>query len=138
MLEEVHRNMVIVETLWEVVPRLYHDLRSALRRNYGDHPFRIPRLLRFGTWIGGDRDGNPFVTAEVTRQTLAELRQEAMQRHLAACRRAGRTTQRVGPLSPDQPGAGRGHSQRPAALAGGGAVDRRPAIRTSRTGTGWP
>jgi phosphoenolpyruvate carboxylase len=86
VLEEVHRNMVIVETLWDVVPRLYHDLRSALRRNYGDHPFRIPRLLRFGTWIGGDRDGNPFVTMEVTRQTLADLRQEAMKRHLAACK----------------------------------------------------
>jgi phosphoenolpyruvate carboxylase len=86
VLEEVHRNMVIVETLWEVVPHLYHDLRSALHRNYGDHPFRLPRLLRFGTWIGGDRDGNPFVTTEVTRQTLADLRQEAMKRHLAACK----------------------------------------------------
>jgi phosphoenolpyruvate carboxylase len=85
VLEEVHRNMEIVETLWEVVPRLYHDLRSALHRNYGDYPFRLPRLLRFGSWIGGDRDGNPFVTVEVTRQTLADLRQEAMQRHLAAC-----------------------------------------------------
>ena len=85
VLEEVRRNMVVVETLWEVVPWLYRDLRGALHRNYGDHPFRMPRLLRFATWIGGDRDGNPFVTAEVTRQTLVELRQEAMQRHLAAC-----------------------------------------------------
>ena len=86
VLEEVHRNMAIVETLWEVVPRLYHDLRAALRRNYGPHPFRLPRLLRFGTWIGGDRDGNPFVTTGVTRQTLADLRREALERHLAACR----------------------------------------------------
>jgi phosphoenolpyruvate carboxylase len=86
VLEEVHRNMAIVATLWEVIPRLYFDLRTALRRNYGDYPFRLPRLLRFGTWIGGDRDGNPFVTAAITRQTLVELRQEALQRHLAACR----------------------------------------------------
>ena len=85
VLEEVYRNLAIVETLWEVVPRLYHDLRAALQHNYGDHPFRLPRLLRFGTWIGGDRDGNPFVTAEVTRQTLVGLRREAMKRHLAAC-----------------------------------------------------
>ena len=85
VLEEVHRNMVIVDTLWEVVPRLYYDLRTALRRNYGEHRFRIPRLLRFGTWIGGDRDGNPFVTADVTRQTLLALRREAIGRHLAAC-----------------------------------------------------
>lgn len=86
VLEEVHRNMAIVDTLWEVVPRLSQDLRFALRRNYGDYPFQLPRLLRFGTWIGGDRDGNPFVTPDVTRQTLIDLRQEAINRHLTACK----------------------------------------------------
>jgi len=39
-----------------------------------------PRL-RFGLWIGGDRDGHPFVTADVTRSTLAELRRQAVKVH---------------------------------------------------------
>jgi len=85
VLEEVHRNMAVVDTLWDVAPRVNADLRAALKRNYPNHTFRIPRLLRFGTWIGGDRDGNPYVTADVTRQTLWDLRQEALRRHLTAC-----------------------------------------------------
>ena len=86
MLDEVGRKLYIAGTLWEVVPQLFRDLRTGLRRNYGEHPFRVGRFVRFGTWIGGDRDGNPFVTAEVTRQTLELLRGDALRRHLEACR----------------------------------------------------
>ena len=86
VLDEVGRTLYIAGTLWEVVPQLFRDLRGGLIRNYGDHPFRVGRFLRFGTWIGGDRDGNPFVTAEVTRQTIELLRGDALRRHLEACR----------------------------------------------------
>ncbi len=86
VLDEVGRNLYVAGTLWEVVPQLFRDLRTGLVRNYGDHPFRVGRFLRFGTWIGGDRDGNPFVTAEVTRQTIELLRGDALRRHLEACR----------------------------------------------------
>ena len=86
VLDEVARTLYVAGTLWQVVPQLFRDLRTALRRNYGDFPFRVRRFVRFGTWIGGDRDGNPFVTAEVTRQTLELLRGDALRRHLEACR----------------------------------------------------
>jgi phosphoenolpyruvate carboxylase len=53
-----------------VLPELLDDLRSELRRLDVDLPIeRVP--LRFGTWVGGDRDGNPFVTPEVTGEILA-------------------------------------------------------------------
>jgi phosphoenolpyruvate carboxylase len=59
------------ETLFDTVPRVYRNLARAVDAIYGDQggarAVRIPRILRFGSWIGGDRDGNPFVTHEVTR-----------------------------------------------------------------------
>ena len=82
VLDEVSRTLYVAGTIWQVVPQLFRDLRTGLTRNYGDFPFHVRRFLRFGTWIGGDRDGNPFVTAEVTRQTLELLRGDALRRHL--------------------------------------------------------
>jgi phosphoenolpyruvate carboxylase len=54
--------------LFETVPQLYDELASDFREAFGgDLTARdLPRLLRFGSWIGGDRDGNPNVTPECT------------------------------------------------------------------------
>ncbi|HTI50368.1 MAG TPA: phosphoenolpyruvate carboxylase [Planctomycetaceae bacterium] len=70
----------------EVVPQVYESLRRALESCYPGIEFRIPTFLRFGSWMGGDRDGNPNVTAPITRQTLVWLRETAIQQHLAVCR----------------------------------------------------
>jgi phosphoenolpyruvate carboxylase len=58
------------ETLFETVPRIYRDLEDALAQQYPGVHFHVPPFLRFGSWIGGDRDGNPFVTPEITATTL--------------------------------------------------------------------
>ncbi len=59
-------------SIFETLPELYREISAALRAAYGleIEPLELPLVLRFGSWIGGDRDGNPFVTPEVTRAAL--------------------------------------------------------------------
>jgi len=70
-------------TLFETVPRLYADMARALSRHYPE--VRPPRRwLAFGSWIGGDRDGNPNVTAAVTAHVLQLHRGLAVEKLRAA------------------------------------------------------
>lgn len=62
------------ETLFEAVPDLLDKLERALAQAYPGEAFEVPAFFQFGSWIGGDRDGNPFVTNEVTRHALHENR----------------------------------------------------------------
>ncbi|MDE1176951.1 MAG: phosphoenolpyruvate carboxylase [Edaphobacter sp.] len=59
-------------SLFDTLPVLYAEVAAALEAEYDEHasPAELPLLVRFGSWIGGDRDGNPFVTAETTRDAL--------------------------------------------------------------------
>ena len=68
-------------TIWDAVPETYRNVWHAVRRHYGAD-VAVPAFLRFRSWIGGDRDGNANVTAEVTRWTLERHRQVALRRHL--------------------------------------------------------
>jgi len=87
VLEEVDRCLSLAPRIWSVVPWIYESLRRALEANYPGQTFEIPVFLRFGSWVGGDRDGHPDVTVDITRTTLARMRQKALSLHLAECRR---------------------------------------------------
>lgn len=85
VLQEVRRGLTIAPRLWQVVPEIYRDMRRALEACYPATEFRLPVFLSFGSWIGGDRDGHPHVTYDVTAQTLLWLRQAAIHAHLDQC-----------------------------------------------------
>lgn len=69
--------------IWDAVPALYRDLEDGIETQYGATP-ELPIVLRYRSWIGGDRDGNPNVTGALTRRAFAELRSAAVSRHAEA------------------------------------------------------
>jgi phosphoenolpyruvate carboxylase len=79
--DEVRTTLYYVgEVFWTALPTIHRSLQSALDRYYpGVHVSRP--FLRLASWIGGDRDGNPFVTAEVTAESLRLHRGLAVETH---------------------------------------------------------
>jgi phosphoenolpyruvate carboxylase len=69
------------ETLFDSVPDLLEKLERALTQAYPAESFQVPPFFQFGSWVGGDRDGNPFVTNSVTRGTLLQNRLTSLRRY---------------------------------------------------------
>jgi len=69
------------ENLFDVVPQLYGRIEAAFAKQFPGESLDLPVVFGFGSWIGGDRDGNPFVTSEVTRKTLWQMRLASLRRY---------------------------------------------------------
>ncbi|MGM0506783.1 MAG: phosphoenolpyruvate carboxylase, partial [Bacteroidota bacterium] len=68
-------------SIWSTIPRLYDDIHNAFITYYGEAP-DIPVILRYRSWIGSDRDGNPNVTSEITWNTLLDQRRTVLELYL--------------------------------------------------------
>ena len=89
------------ETIFAVIPHVYRSLDRALEpEGTGVRPPRAVPFVRYGTWIGGDRDGNPFVTHEVTREAMRIQSEHVLRGLEAACGRVARTLTAYGNLTP--------------------------------------
>lgn len=66
--------------LFDVLPRIHDDLEDLLFEKYNQR-WNIPSFLRFGSWIGGDRDGNPFVKATTTFETIKRHRRLVLKKY---------------------------------------------------------
>ena len=91
-LDEVRTVMTAFdETLFRLVPSVYRTLDHVLAGpNSGVSPTAVPAFLRFGSWVGADRDGNPNVTAAITREAATIQAEHALRALEAACTRIGR------------------------------------------------
>lgn len=82
--EREHVGFYLIEVLYRIMPVLYETLESALTEVYGAQPAmtgQLPRLLRFGTWVGGDMDGNPNVDGGTISATLNAQRAAILRRY---------------------------------------------------------
>ena len=79
--DEVRTGLFFIENyFWDVLPRLYTRLDEALERYYPGIKVQHP-WFKLASWIGGDRDGNPFVTTPITAETLRLHRGLAVEHH---------------------------------------------------------
>lgn len=85
VLDEVKNGLFYFEHgLFGRIPSLYREIEFELRRYYPEHSWRVTPLLRFGSWMGGDRDGHPNVTHDVTLRTVRLLRTAALRCYITA------------------------------------------------------
>ncbi|MGF6821760.1 phosphoenolpyruvate carboxylase [Microbacterium sp. ZKA21] len=97
---------VFDETLFTTVPHVYRRIDDALRgEESGASAPVVPAFVRVGSWVGGDRDGNPFVTASVTREAAQIASDHVLQGLERALTRIGRTLTLDAESTPVSPAA---------------------------------
>ncbi|MDH3266050.1 MAG: phosphoenolpyruvate carboxylase, partial [Gammaproteobacteria bacterium] len=82
-----HILFFMTDVLYRAIPPFYEDIRTAISRIYGEEAeqVKIPIMLRFASWVGGDMDGNPNVNAKTIRATLARQRSLILNLYFDEC-----------------------------------------------------
>ncbi|MGW0229711.1 phosphoenolpyruvate carboxylase [Actinopolymorpha singaporensis] len=108
-LDEVRTAMTVFDdTLFQVLPQVYRQLDDQIAGNKaGTQPPRVPAFVRLGSWIGGDRDGNPFVTAAFTQKAMAIQADHVLRALERVCERLGRALTADAETTPPAPGVRR-------------------------------
>lgn len=90
--EAEHAHYYLANVLYRVAPVLHENLAEAASRAWGVDlwPGDLPSVLRFGSWVGGDMDGNPNVTGTTVMETLTEQRRQVIGNYLKEVRRLNR------------------------------------------------
>jgi phosphoenolpyruvate carboxylase len=87
--EAEHVLFFLTDILYRMIPPFYEELEQAFAAAYPDYGARIklPTLVRFGSWVGGDMDGNPNVTAKSIRESLGRQRSLVLDLYYKECLR---------------------------------------------------
>ena len=85
--EREHVVFYLAEILYRILPAFYDELAEALSKLYEvpADSLELPNIVRFGTWVGGDMDGNPDVHAKTIRETLARQQQVIINAYFREC-----------------------------------------------------
>jgi phosphoenolpyruvate carboxylase len=85
--EREHVLFFLIEVLYQIVAVFYEEIEAALLKVYGQEAegFVVPEIIRFGSWVGGDMDGNPDVHAKTIRETLVRHHQLIVNRYFLEC-----------------------------------------------------
>lgn len=82
-----HVLFFVTDVLYRAMPPFYEDIESAALRIYGEEAskLRVPNIVRFASWVGGDMDGNPNVNAKTIRSTMARQRSLVLDLYYREC-----------------------------------------------------
>ncbi|MEF3330371.1 phosphoenolpyruvate carboxylase [Oceanobacillus sp. M60] len=100
VLDEVKNGLYYFDqTLFETLPDVFQEMETQLQKQIPEGNWEVPNFIHFGSWIGGDRDGNPNVTPEITWQTLEMQRELILKKYEASIvelmRRFSQSSQRI-------------------------------------------
>lgn len=90
--EEIENVIYFLDrSVFNVVTWIKRDMVEALEKHYPGHKWEVPHLIRYRSWVGGDRDGNPYVTDRVTLEATRMYRDAVLRRYARACEKASTT-----------------------------------------------